>query len=68
MKRNTFLPTIDIKKYGGKQIAIANGKIVAHGKTLNEVIRKARKHLPRKPLHEIRIFTVPKTLTVIYHA
>ncbi len=67
MKRDTSLPIIDIKKYGGRQVAIADGKVVAVGGTLAEVIRIARKRFPRKPLNEIRIFSVPKTLTVIYY-
>jgi len=67
MKRDASLPIIDIKKYGGRQVAIAEGKIIAVGDTLAEVIRIAKKRFPRKPLNEIRIFSVPKTLTVIYH-
>ncbi|MEK7560605.1 MAG: DUF5678 domain-containing protein [Patescibacteria group bacterium] len=62
------LPTIDIKKYGGKQIAIINGKIIASGKTLTAVLRRAKKSAPATPLHEIHIFSVPTSLTVIYHA
>jgi len=58
--------TIDIKKYGGKQVAIVSGKIIATGSTLDEVVRKARKKMPQKPLHEIHIFSVPKNLSVIY--
>lgn len=61
------IPNIDIKKYGGKQVAIVDGKIIASGPTLKEVISKARKKAPTKPLHEIRIFSVPKELAVIYY-
>jgi len=60
-------PIIDVKKYGGKQIAVANGKIVAVGKTSQEVINLTKKHMPSKPLNEISIFSVPKTLNVIYY-
>ncbi|MEK7480649.1 MAG: DUF5678 domain-containing protein [Patescibacteria group bacterium] len=67
MKRYIKTPFIDVKKYGGKQVAIIDGNIIATGKTLTEVIGKARKYAPQKPLHEIRIFSVPKTLSVIYH-
>lgn len=67
MKRHP-IPTVDVKKYGGKQIAILNGRIVASGRTLEEVIRKVKRKLPAKPLNEIRIFFVPKTLAVIYYA
>lgn len=61
------MPIIDVKKYGGKQVAIVNGKIIASGNTLAEVFELAKKHVPRKPLNEIRIFSVPPTLSVIYH-
>lgn len=62
------IPIIDIKKYGGKQIAIIDGKIITSGRTLEEVIRRVKKLVPSKPLQEIRIFSVPKTLAVIYYA
>ena len=67
MKQHTSIPLIDIKKYGGQQVAIVDGRIVAAGRTLEEVIRKAHTKFPIKPLHEIRIFSVPKSLYVIYH-
>lgn len=66
--RKSIIPIIDIKKYGGQQVAIVNGHIIATGMTLAEVITKARKRFPKQPLHEIRIFSVPKTLSVIYYA
>jgi hypothetical protein len=34
------IPIIDIKKYGGKQVAIAKGKIIASGNTTEEVLKK----------------------------
>jgi hypoxanthine phosphoribosyltransferase len=58
---------IDMKKYGGKQVAIVDGNIVASGRTLQEVLRKARKLFPSKPLDEIAVFAVPKMLNVIYY-
>lgn len=66
--RKNKTPIIDVKKYGGQQVAIVNGRIIATGVTLAEVITKARKRSPKRPLHEIRIFSVPKTLSVIYYA
>ena len=66
MKKHT--PIIDVKKYGGKQVAIVDGKIVAEGKTLEEVVRRAKNKLPTRSLSEIKIFSVPKSLAVIYHA
>lgn len=68
MAHASKVPTIDVKKYGGRQVAIADGKIIAVGRTLAEVIRKARRCAPARPLQEIRIFSVPKSLTAIYHA
>ena len=63
--KNVKTPSIDIKKYGGKQVAIVNGRIIASGRTLQEVIERAKKLVPSKPLHEIKFFSVPKTLSVI---
>ncbi|OGF62025.1 hypothetical protein A2926_01535 [Candidatus Giovannonibacteria bacterium RIFCSPLOWO2_01_FULL_44_40] len=67
MKHAEKLPVIDIKKYGGKQVAIVHGKVIAVGKTSQEVINRAKKRMPSKPLNEISIFSVPKTLAVIYY-
>ncbi|OHA05994.1 MAG: hypothetical protein A3A28_05170 [Candidatus Sungbacteria bacterium RIFCSPLOWO2_01_FULL_47_32] len=61
------IPTIDIKKYGGQQVAVVDGKIIATGLTLKAVIEKARKQIPKRPLHEIKVISVPKSLAVIYH-
>lgn len=61
------IPRIDIKKYGGRQVAIVDGKIVADGISLKDVIKKAQKKAPSKPLSEIRVFSVPKSLSVIYY-
>ena len=66
MKENK-IPPIDVKKYGGKQIAILNGRVIAFGRTLEEVIRRAKKNAPKRPLNEIKIFSVPTTLTVTFH-
>ena len=62
------IPSIDVKKYGGKQLAIVDGKIVATGETSDEVVRKARKNYPDKLLSDIHILAVPKSIYVIYHA
>ncbi|MBI2551840.1 hypothetical protein HYW17_00875 [Candidatus Uhrbacteria bacterium] len=61
------MPTIDIRKYGGKQVAIVAGEIIATGDTLDEVIKEARTLAPKIPLAEIKIFSVPSTLSVIYY-
>lgn len=58
-------PTINVKKYGGKQVAILNGQVAASAKNLEELIDKIKKTKKNKPLSEFQIFSVPKTLSVI---
>ncbi|MEK7560824.1 MAG: DUF5678 domain-containing protein [Patescibacteria group bacterium] len=65
--RTPRLPIIDIKKYGGKQVAVANGKIVAVGKNSVEAFTKAKERLPEKTWQQILLVSVPKGLTVVYH-
>jgi len=60
------IPIIDIKKYGGKQVAIAGGKIVASGTDTGEVLKKAKLRLPRANWQDILLISVPKGLTVVY--
>lgn len=64
---NNKIPTIDIKKYGGKEVAILNGKIIAVGKSLPSVIKKLKKEQPSQPLRDILFLSVPRGLTVIYY-
>jgi len=66
MRKSSEIPIIDVKKYGGKQVAMIDGKVIAVGQSLEEVIRRARRRAPSRPLDEIQVFSVPKTLTVIY--
>ena len=61
------IPTIDIKKYGGKQVAVVKGVIVASGQTTREVLERAKKRTPRARWQEILLVTVPRGLTVVYH-
>lgn len=68
MRKKDIIPTIDVKKYGGKQVAILEGKIIAVAPTLEELIDKIKKLKLSRPLSEIHIFSVPKTLAVIYYA
>ena len=63
---NRKIPTIDIKKYGGKQVAVVNGKIIASGETTREVLDIARKKIERSHWREILLVTVPRGLTVVY--
>lgn len=60
------IPIIDVKKYGGKQVAIVNGKIVAFGKNTQEVLNKAQSKVPQATWSDILLITVPKGLTVVY--
>lgn len=62
------IPTIDVKKYGGKQVALVKGRIVASGKTTVRVIEQAKRRIPKKYHGEIWIFAVPRGLPVIYHS
>jgi len=66
--KKIIIPTIDVKKYGGQQVAILDGKVIAAGRNLKEIIVKVRKSKPSCSLSEIHIFSVPKTLSVIYYA
>lgn len=66
MKYTSKIPIIDIKKYGGKQVAIINGEIAASGKSTREVLKKVRERYPQKDQSEILLFSVPRGLPVIY--
>ena len=67
MNRDSTTPIIDVKKYGGQQVAIVDGRVVASGRTLKEVIMKARELYPSILLHDIKVFSVPLTIHTIYH-
>ena len=60
------LPVIDVKKYGGKQVAIVGGKIVASGVDTKETLRLAKKKSPQARWTDILLISVPKGLTVVY--
>lgn len=60
-------PIIDVKKYGGKQVAIVNGKIVASGDTAKEVLEKAQRKFPKATWRDVLIVAVPEGITVVYH-
>lgn len=60
------LPIIDVKKYGGKQVAVVKGKIVASGTATESVLRKAKKAFPNAGWRDILLVSVPKGLTVVY--
>lgn len=59
-------PIIDIKKYGGKQVAIVNGKIAAAGVDTEDVLKQAKRKFPGATWRDILLVTVPQGLTVVY--
>lgn len=65
MKKFTT-PIIDVKKYGGKQVAIVNGKIVASGIDTEDVLEQAKRKFPGTTWRDILLVTVPQGLTVVY--
>ena len=67
MNMKLKIPTIDIKKYGGKEVAILNGKVIFAGKSLPDVIKILKKKMPAQPLREVTFLRVPESLTVIYY-
>lgn len=60
------LPIIDIKKYGGKQVAIVKGKIVASGTDTVKILADAKRRIPHATWRDILLVSVPKGLTVVY--
>lgn len=44
-------PKVDLNKYRDEWIAFADGKIIAHGRDLKEVSRKAEK-VSKHPIYE----------------
>ena len=59
-------PIIDVKKYGGKQVAIVRGRIVASGRSTRAVFERAKMDVPPEYHEEIWLFAVPKGLNFIY--
>lgn len=59
-------PIIDVKRYGGKQVAIVRGKIVASGTDTEEVLERAKQKYPGTKWRDILLVTVPESLTVAY--
>ena len=59
-------PVIDIKKYGGKEVALVRGKIIVSGRSTRAVLKRAKKLVPLDEHNQIWLFRVPKSLAVIY--
>lgn len=66
--KKLILPTISIKKYGGKQVAIVKGKIVASGHDAATILKDVKKQLPHTTWQDILLVSVPKGLTVVYRS
>lgn len=64
--RSLNIPPIDVKKYGGKQVAIVKGKIVGSGRDTRTLLREVKKKVPQATWREILLVSVPKGLTVVY--
>lgn len=64
--RKFVTPVIDVKKYGGKQVAIVRGRIVASGATTKEVLEEVRRKLPASTWRDILLVGVPTGITVVY--
>ena len=60
------IPPIDVKKYGGKQVAIVGGKIVGAHDDTRALVEEVKKKFPQVTWQEILLVSVPKGLTVIY--
>jgi hypothetical protein len=67
MKKST-LPVIDIKKYGGQQVAIVHGKIVATGTDTQALIAEVLRQVPGITWQDILLVSVPPSLDVVYLA
>ena len=66
--KKSLLPTIDIKKYGGQQVAVVDGKIVASGTSTQAVLDAAKRKIPGATWRDILLISVPKSLNVVYLA
>ena len=64
--KKSILPTIDINKYGGQQVAVVDGKIVAAGIDTQAVIEEAKRKVPGITWQDIVLISVPPTLNVVY--
>jgi hypothetical protein len=65
LKQST-LPIIDIQKYGGKQVAIVHGKIVASGTDTRALIAEVMREMPGITWQDILLVSVPPSLNVVY--
>ena len=60
------MPILDVKKYGGKQVAIIGGKVIASGMTTQDVLEKAKLIVPKATWRDILVVGVPKGVAVVW--
>ena len=60
------LPIIDVKKCGGKQVAIMDGKIIASGSNAAIVLKQTTKLRPHATWRDVLLVSVPRGVTVVY--
>lgn len=58
--------TVDVNRYGGKQVVIFDNRIIAHGNSTTEALRQASKRFPKIDRSRFILFFVPKTSVFIY--
>lgn len=66
MEQRPDIPIIDIEQYGGKQVAILDGDVVAVGQTLSEVLANAKARFPGRPTSDFAFLIVPRSRYVLY--
>jgi hypothetical protein len=66
MSEDTTVPTIDVRKYGGKQVAIVAGEIVASGTDTAEILQAVQSKMPQATWRDVLLVSVPEALTVVY--
>jgi hypothetical protein len=55
-----------IEKYGGQQVAIVQGKIVASARDTQTLIAEVTRQIPGITWQDIILVSVPKSLNVVY--
>lgn len=60
------ISSINVKTYGGKQVTIVNGRIVAFGHDTQKLLEQVKEKFPGIHWQDILLVSVPKGLNVIY--
>jgi len=67
MSEDAKIPALDVQKYGGQQVAIVEGEIVASGTDTEELLKEVQSKMPQATWRDILLVSVPEGLTVVYH-